>query len=241
METVGERACYVVALRARSTRDASLYSGTRVDRPRDASCGSRCRRCRRGSAAPVVSNEEIQTFAPVADVAGREFVPASRAHQPADRAHRRPQPAGREGGAVLGVRGERRRVRRAARRRRAASDRIMYRDTDQGLRYYVKRGERARRQRRLTTSAKALAMGVTIDPSFDFPLPIVGINYLDFDFWRRDRSSRCCSAACWRSATSRRRSWSARRSTRASISSPSRCPAATACSTRTASERASGC
>jgi hypothetical protein len=69
-------------------------------------------------------------------------------------------------------------------RRRAAhdSDRIMYRDTDAGIRYLVKRdGERVVSDR-LTTSAKALAMGTTIDPSFDFPLPIFGLNYLDFDF-----------------------------------------------------------
>ena len=47
-------------------------------------------------------------------------------------------------------------------------------------------GRHARRERRATTRAKALALGVTIDPSFDFPLPIVGINYLDFEFGRPD-------------------------------------------------------
>jgi hypothetical protein len=34
----------------------------------------------------------------------------------------------------------------------------------------------------LTTSSKAWAFGTTLDPTFDFPLPIVGLNYLDFDF-----------------------------------------------------------
>ena len=63
-----------------------------------------------------------------------------------------------------------------------ASNRIMYRDTERGVRYYVKEaGERVVSDRS-TTSAKAMAMGVTLDPSFDFPLPIFGINYLDFDF-----------------------------------------------------------
>lgn len=70
-------------------------------------------------------------------------------------------------------------ARRAAAR---TSDRIMYRDTDQGVRYLVKRGGQRVVSDRPTTSAKALAMGTTIDPSFDFPLPIFGLNYLNFAF-----------------------------------------------------------
>lgn len=62
----------------------------------------------------------------------------------------------------------------------------MYRDTDQGLRYFVKRGNERVVSEQSTTSAKALAMGTTIDPSYDFPLPVVGINYLDFDFLGRN-------------------------------------------------------
>ena len=68
---------------------------------------------------------------------------------------------------------------RAAARR---SDRIMYRDTDQGLRYFVRRGDTRVISDEGTKSATAMAMGVTIDPSFDYPLPIVGINHLDFEF-----------------------------------------------------------
>ena len=52
----------------------------------------------------------------------------------------------------------------------------------QGLRYFVKSGETRVVSDRPTTKAKAVAMGVTIDPSFAFPLPIFGINYLDFAF-----------------------------------------------------------
>ena len=59
---------------------------------------------------------------------------------------------------------------------------VMYRETDRGLRYFVKKGEERVVQENPTTTAKALAFGVTIDPSYDFPLPIVGINYLDFEF-----------------------------------------------------------
>jgi hypothetical protein len=63
-----------------------------------------------------------------------------------------------------------------------AGDRLMYRDTDAGLRPFVKRdGERVV-QERPTTSAKAMLLGVSFDPSYDFPLPLGGINYLDFEF-----------------------------------------------------------
>jgi len=58
----------------------------------------------------------------------------------------------------------------------------MYRDTQRGLRYLVKRdGERVVADR-ATTSARALAIGTVVDPSYDFPLPVLGLNYLDFDF-----------------------------------------------------------
>ena len=67
----------------------------------------------------------------------------------------------------------------------------MYRETDRGLRYYVKEGERAGRQRsRRRSSVKAMAMGVTIDPSYAFPLPIFGINYLDFEFGGPEHAAR---------------------------------------------------
>jgi hypothetical protein len=38
---------------------------------------------------------------------------------------------------------------------------------------------------RATRTARAMAMGVTLDPSYGFPLPIFGINYLNFEFMRR--------------------------------------------------------
>ncbi len=62
----------------------------------------------------------------------------------------------------------------------------MYRETDGGLRYYVKEGGRRVVSERPTTHAKALAMGVTLDPSYAFPLPIFGINYLNFQFGSPD-------------------------------------------------------
>ena len=75
----------------------------------------------------------------------------------------------------------------------------MYRETDQGCAYYVKQGDTRVVSDRPTTKAKAMAMGVTIDPSYAFPLPIFGINYLNFALRGiRTPSSRCCSPACWR-------------------------------------------
>ncbi len=62
------------------------------------------------------------------------------------------------------------------------SDRVMYRETDRGLRYFVKEGGTRVVSDRATNHAKAMAMGVTLDPSYSFPLPIVGINYLNFNF-----------------------------------------------------------
>ncbi|HTV02408.1 MAG TPA: hypothetical protein VMF13_17805, partial [Luteitalea sp.] len=58
----------------------------------------------------------------------------------------------------------------------------MYRDTNVGVRYLVKEGNERVVSDIATTRAKALALGLTIDPGFDFPLPIGGINYLNFRF-----------------------------------------------------------
>lgn len=70
-------------------------------------------------------------------------------------------------------------ARRAAARQ---SNRIMYRDTPAGLRYLVDRdGERVVDDRP-TTRAKALLLGVTFDPAYDFPLPLGGLNYINFAF-----------------------------------------------------------
>lgn len=61
-----------------------------------------------------------------------------------------------------------------------ASERIMFRETDGGLRYYVKQGETRVISETQTSRVKAMAMGTYIDPSYAFPLPIFGINYLNF-------------------------------------------------------------
>ncbi len=70
---------------------------------------------------------------------------------------------------------------REARSAAHTGERIMYRDTDQGLRYLLKQGNQRVVSERSTAHAKAMAIGVLVDPSFAFPLPIFGINYLDFE------------------------------------------------------------
>jgi len=61
------------------------------------------------------------------------------------------------------------------------SDRVMYRETQNGLRPYVKRNS-TRVVADPTQSVKAMAIGTVVDPSYRFPLPIFGINYVDFSF-----------------------------------------------------------
>jgi hypothetical protein len=67
-----------------------------------------------------------------------------------------------------------------------AGSRIMYRDTEQGLRYLVKRGDTRVVSNQMTSSTKALAFGAQIDPSFDRPLPLGGLDVLDFNFLNKD-------------------------------------------------------
>ena len=192
-----------------------------------------------GLSAPVVSNEEIQTYAPVASIGNRPIFlfTGLTARQIMLIAGRnllveksvaftdfRVNPEAFEGS------------REAARR----SDRIMYRETDRGLRYYVKEGENRVVSERSTQSARAMAMGVTLDPSYAFPLPIFGINYLDFEFGTRltagDPVRRRAGGGQHPAAEARVHA--ARRA--ASTSSPLRCRRAIASTTPMASTRRSG-
>lgn len=66
-----------------------------------------------------------------------------------------------------------------------ASDTVMLRDTEQGLRYLVKDKETGERvvQEEQDLTRVFLGGGVFFDDSLDFPLPLGGINYFSFD-WR---------------------------------------------------------
>ena len=178
-ETVNGYDCYAVRF-SPARADRSLYSGT-VWIDRETFARVKIRTVQTHLSAPVVSSEETQTFAPVDAGPGRPVFLLSRL-------------AGRQIVMIAGrnllvereitlrdvvVNGEAFAGSRLEARR---GPRVMYRDTDQGLRYFVKQGDARVVSDRPTMTAKAAAMGVMIDPSYAFPLPIVGINYLNFSF-----------------------------------------------------------
>jgi len=183
IETVEGRECYAVRFEP-AGEGQSLYKGT-VWLDTESFVKLKVQAVQTRLQAPVVSNEEIQFFTREATmdeaplylmsrfssrqvmlVAGRNLL-VERLVRFSDFAVNTPDFP------------ERRQVARSG-------DNIMYRDTDLGLRHFVKRGEERVVQDRPVTSAKALAVGVTFDPSFDYPLPLLGINYLDFDFLGKD-------------------------------------------------------
>jgi len=176
-DTVGGRRCYAVAFDPVDEK-RSLYKGTVwIDAERFTR--ARLQTVQTRLSSPIVSNEEVQVFEPVKDTAGHDIW----------------LPARIDSKQIVLIAGRNLLVEKAVvfsdyrlnttdftERRQSArsSDRIMYRETDAGLRHYVKEHGTRVVSDTVTTRAKAMAMGVTIDPSFDFPLPIFGINYLDF-------------------------------------------------------------
>ena len=72
----------------------------------------------------------------------------------------------------------------AQRQQVAQSDVTMVRDTAVGLRYLVKEEGKEERvvKEGFDSSKLFLAGGVFYDDALDYPLPLAGINYFDFDF-----------------------------------------------------------
>ncbi len=66
------------------------------------------------------------------------------------------------------------------------SESVMYRETENGLRPYVKQNGTRVVVDQPTPGVKAMALGTVIDPSYRFPLPIFGLNIVDFDFGNRN-------------------------------------------------------
>ena len=178
-ERVGDYDCHVV--RFEPVREGpSLYRGTVwIDRRTFARI--RVQAVQSGLTAPVVSNEEIQTYAPAAVIDNRPVFLF----------------AGLEARQIILIAGRNLLVEKkvafrdfrvndgafeSSRTEARRSDNVMYRETERGLRYYVKDGERRVVSERATRTARAMAMGVTLDPSYAFPLPILGLNYLNFEF-----------------------------------------------------------
>jgi hypothetical protein len=178
-ERAGAYDCYVVRFEPVG-QDRSLYRGTIwIDRRTFARV--RVQAVQTGLSAPVVSNEEIQTYEAVTSIGNRPVFLFSGldARQIMLIAGRNLLVEKRVTFTDFRVNDPRFAEARAEARR---SERIMYRETDRGLRYFVKKGDERVVSERATTKAKAMAMGVSLDPSYTFPLPIVGINYLNFEF-----------------------------------------------------------
>lgn len=176
------RECYVVRFDPTDSA-ASLYRGTVwIDTQSFARVKQQV--VQTNLVAPVVSNDETQTFAPVALPDGGEVLLPSESYT-----QQLVLIAGRNLLVERRMTFSKYEVNPAdfeARRRGARQgDRIMYVDTDAGVRYFVKEGDERVVSEQRTTRAKAQAFGVTIDPSYDFPLPILGINYLNFEFLGR--------------------------------------------------------
>jgi hypothetical protein len=133
----------------------------------------------------IVSNDETQMFAPTGDVQGRAIWLLDRlvSRQVFLIAGRTVLVEREARMSDVALNAEEFEAERAMAR---ASNRIMYRDTDQGLRYLVKQGETRVVSDQTTTSSTAFALGVDVDPSFDFPLPIGGLDILDFNFLNKD-------------------------------------------------------
>ena len=169
--------CYVVQFEPVRT-DSALYRGTVwIDQRTFARI--RVQAIQGGLAAPVVSNEETLRYEHVTTIGNQPVFLF----------------AGMSARQIVLVAGRNLLVQKdvsfggfrvndiefdAARAAARASDRIMFRETDAGLRYYVKEDGVRVISENPTTSVKAMAMGVYLDPSYAFPLPIFGINYLNF-------------------------------------------------------------
>lgn len=178
-ERIGDYDCYAVRFDPAAS-SSSLYRGTVwIDRKTFARV--KVQAVQTGLSAPVVSNEEIQTYSPITTIGKRPIFLFSGLD-----ARQIIMIAGRNILLEKKVAFSDFRVNDAgfdeARTTARRGNGIMYRETDRGLRYYVKQGDTRVVSDRATTAAKAMAMGVTIDPSYAFPLPIFGINYLNFQF-----------------------------------------------------------
>ncbi|MBW1883646.1 MAG: hypothetical protein JRJ58_08975 [Deltaproteobacteria bacterium] len=182
-EMIGENSCYVVSVEPLDS-ERSLYRG-KVWIDANSYVKRKAQVVQTQLSSPVASNEETQEFSRVGELDGIPlFLPSSVRNQ-----------------LLFLVAGRNLLVEKKitvssfelnppdfAERRSVAhsSDHIMLRETDEGLRYLVKRGDERVVSEELTRTATALAMGVMIDPALDYPLPIFGLNRLDFDFLGRD-------------------------------------------------------
>ncbi len=181
-DRVGDRPCYVVRFDP-IDQARSLYRGkVWIDSERYVRL--KVQAVQTNLSAPVVSSEETQTYEPVGRVDDRPVYLFTKLVS-----HQIMLIAGRNLLVDRNVTFSDFRVNDQAfaseRQQARQGDSIMYRDTDQGMRNLIKRGNERVVSDQLTTSAKALALGATFDPSYDYPVPLFGIDYVNFNFLNR--------------------------------------------------------
>jgi hypothetical protein len=186
--TVRGRECWVIDFRPIDPGPGrSLYQGT-VWVDRQIYARVRTRAIQLGLEGEVISNEEIRNYSPV-DANGKPapwvresyFLPLRVVGQQTLSILSITLPVEREtmlsDVRINGPQFDRNRE------MALASDQTIVRDTDQGLRYLRKNESGARVvDERPRTSRLFLLGGVFWDESVDFPIPLAGVNYLDFDF-----------------------------------------------------------
>jgi len=177
-ERVDDYDCYVVRFEPMRD-DPALYKGT-VWIEKKTFARVRVQAVQGGLSPPVISNDETQRYSPVV-VGNRPVFLFSGLT-----ARQLVLIAGRNLMVEKSVEFSDFRINQEdfdrARASARESDRVMYRETDRGLRYYVKQDGKRVVSDRATNHAKAMALGTTLDPSYSFPLPMFGIDYLNFQF-----------------------------------------------------------
>lgn len=182
VEEIEGRACFAVRFDP-AEDDRSLYRGT-VWIDRETYRKAKVQTVQTQLVSPILSSEEVQFFAEAGTLEGQPIFLMTRL-------------IGRQ---IMLIAGRNLMVERgirfndfqlnpadfeAQRASARSGDNIMYRDTDDGLRYLAKQnGERVVQE--ATTTATAFLLGTTYDPSYDYPLPLAGVNYLDFNFLGKD-------------------------------------------------------
>ena len=182
VEEIEGRTCFALRFDP-IAEDRALYRGTVwIDRQTYLKVKVQTLQARLSS--PVLSSEEIQYFSSVGSIGDRDIQLLTRLV-----GRQIMLIAGRNLLVERGIRMDRFELNAAdfpAQRDAArASDHVMYRDTIEGLRYLVKR-DGVREVQVSTTTALAGLAGVTYDPSYDYPLPLVGVDYLNFNFRGKD-------------------------------------------------------
>lgn len=183
------RDCWVVDFRPLALEeDESLYRGT-VWIDRQLSVRVRSRAIQLGLRGEVLSNEETALYSPVDGagqpgewVAGNNWLPLRMVSQQIWSVFNDSLVVEKETNLTevrLNDPGF-----EARREELLASDYTMVRDTEEGLRYLVpdkKTGERVV-QDKLSSNRIFLGGGVFYDPSLEYPLPLLGVDYFSLDF-----------------------------------------------------------